>query len=200
MTQKLTFWYEFASTYSYLSAFRVADMARAAGVELIWRPFLLGPVFAAQGYNDSPFNIYPVKGAYMWRDMARLCAERGLAFQRPPVFPQNTLLAARVAVAAQAEGQIEAVTQALYHAEFARGQNIMTPEDITAALEAAQLPLHYLEQAQTHEVKTRLKENTQAAMEIGVFGAPSFTVGDEVFWGDDRLEQALRFAVEGGST
>lgn len=196
MTQKLTFWYEFASTYSYLSAFRVADMARAAGVELIWRPFLLGPVFAAQGYSDSPFNTYPVKGAYMWRDMARICAERGLPFQRPPVFPQNTLLAARVAVAAQAEGQIEAVTRALYRAEFARGQNIMTPEEIAAALEADQLPLHYLERAGMPEVKATLKENTQAAMEIGVFGAPSFTVGDEVFWGDDRLEQALRFAAE----
>ena len=87
---EMDFWYEFASTYSYLAAMRAEPMALSAGVRLRWRPFLLGPIFAAQGWNNSPFNIYPAKGRYMWRDMERICAARGLAFRRPDPFPQNT--------------------------------------------------------------------------------------------------------------
>ena len=71
---KIEFWYEFASTYSYLSAMRVEAAAKEQGVEVQWKPFLLGPIFNSQGWNDSPFNIYPAKGAYMWRDMERQCA------------------------------------------------------------------------------------------------------------------------------
>ena len=69
---KVEFWYEFASTYSYPAAMRVEQTAKEAGVGLVWRPFLLGPIFGSQGWNDSPFNIYPAKGRYMWRDMARI--------------------------------------------------------------------------------------------------------------------------------
>ena len=74
---KIEFWYEFASTYSYLAAMRVEAVAAAAGVAVEWKPFLLGPIFHAQGWDNSPFNIYPVKGRYMVRDMERLAAERG---------------------------------------------------------------------------------------------------------------------------
>jgi 2-hydroxychromene-2-carboxylate isomerase len=84
------FWYEFASTYSYPAAMRVAGLAKARRVALAWRPFLLGPIFAAQGWRDSPFNIYPAKGRYMWRDLDAL----GLPLKRPEPFPQNSLLAA----------------------------------------------------------------------------------------------------------
>ena len=66
---KLEFWYEFASTYSYPAAMGIEALAETAGVEVVWRPFLLGPIFGEQGWNDSPFNIYPAKGRYMWRDM-----------------------------------------------------------------------------------------------------------------------------------
>jgi 2-hydroxychromene-2-carboxylate isomerase len=88
------FWYEFASTYSYPAAMRVAELAGSRGVALAWRPFLLGPIFAAQGWRDSPFNIYPAKGRYMWRDMERICDGMGLPLKRPDPFPQNSLLAA----------------------------------------------------------------------------------------------------------
>ena len=91
---QLSFWYEFASPYAYLSAHRIADVAEAHGVTLRWRPFLLGPIFQAQGWPDSPFNIYPAKGRYMWRDMERLSERRGLRFKRPDPFPQNGLKAA----------------------------------------------------------------------------------------------------------
>ena len=97
---KIDFWFEFASTYSYLSAMRLPAQAAKAGVTVRWRPFLLGPIFAAQDWNTSPFNIYAAKGNYMWRDMARQCDKLGLSLQKPNPFPQNGLLAARVATAA----------------------------------------------------------------------------------------------------
>ena len=87
------FWYEFASTYSYPAALRVAALAEARGVSLVWRPFLLGPIFMAQGWRDSPFNIFPAKGRYMWRDLERTCAAMGVPLKRPEPFPQPSLLA-----------------------------------------------------------------------------------------------------------
>ena len=95
----LAFWYEFASSYSYLAALTIERLAEAAGVQLAWRPFLLGPIFAQQGWRDSPFNLYPAKGRYMWRDLERLCASEGLAWKRPSQFPRNSLLAARLSSA-----------------------------------------------------------------------------------------------------
>ena|ERR1700674_3875011 len=79
----LTFWYEFASTYSWLAAERIDALAAAAEVEIHWRAFLLGPIFVAQGWNSSPFNLYPAKGNNMWRDMERLCALMGLPQRLP---------------------------------------------------------------------------------------------------------------------
>src|SRR5215468_8509234 len=98
MPSPLEFWFEFASTYSHLAVSQVEDAARAAGVALVWRPFLLGPVFKAQGWDDSPFNVYPVKGRYMWRDLERICAKQGVPLRRPSCFTRNGLLAARVAL------------------------------------------------------------------------------------------------------
>ena len=101
---KIEFWYDFASTYSYLSAMRIEDAAKAAGVEVLWKPFLLGPIFYAQGWNTSPFNLYPAKGRYMVREMERMTAARGLPFKMPSPFPQNSLLAARLALIGHEEG------------------------------------------------------------------------------------------------
>ena len=107
------FWYEFASTYSYPAAMRVAGLAGSRGVALAWRPFLLGPIFAAQGWRDSPFNLYPAKGRYMWRDMERICGALELPLKRPDPFPQNSLLAARVALALEGETPGEFLAEAL---------------------------------------------------------------------------------------
>jgi 2-hydroxychromene-2-carboxylate isomerase len=95
----LDFWFDFASTYSYPAAVRIGLAAAEAGVAVRFRPFLLGPIFEAQGWDTSPFNIYDAKGRYMWRDLERLCADLGLPFRRPEPFPQNSLLAARIAIA-----------------------------------------------------------------------------------------------------
>jgi hypothetical protein len=98
----LDFWFDFASTYSYLAAVRIGSLAVKASVDVRFRPFLLGPIFKAQGWDTSPFSIYQAKGRYMWRDMERQAADLGRPFRRPDVFPQNSLLAARVATQAGA--------------------------------------------------------------------------------------------------
>ena len=118
------FWFEFASTYSYLSVMRIERAAQAAGVDVAWKPFLLGPVFLALGWNDSPFNIYPPKGRYMWRDLERLAEKEGLPFRRPSRFPRNGLLAARVALVGVEEGWVAAFARAVMTANFAEDREI----------------------------------------------------------------------------
>jgi 2-hydroxychromene-2-carboxylate isomerase len=196
---EMDFWYEFASTYSYLAAMRAEPVALSAGVRLRWRPFLLGPVFAAQGWNDSPFNIYPAKGRYMWRDMERLCGARGLAFRRPEPFPQNTLLAARLALAVPEEKRAD-FSRRVFVAEFADGRDISDAQAMAGLLSQLGLPAEdFLARAQSGEVKAKLRAETQAAQAAGVFGAPAFVTADgELFWGDDRYEQALDWARKTG--
>lgn len=186
------FWYEFASTYSYPAAMRAERLAAEAGVALSWRPFLLGPIFAAQGWRDSPFNIYPVKGRYMWRDLERICEAEQLPLALPPhAFPQNGLKAARIALALEASGAIAPFTRAVYTANFAEQKDI-SDEDILAGL--GQEAEAVIAAANAPEIKARLKTQTDEAMAKGIFGAPSFTVDGELFWGNDRLDVALAWA------
>lgn len=190
----MTFWFEFASTYSYLSVMRLPAMARAAGVSVRWRPFLLGPIFAAQGWSTSPFTLYPAKGAYMWRDMARRCAELGLDFARPAQFPANGLLAARVAQVALTHPRGETFCQTVFGAQFAEARDIADPVVIADCAARTGLPADMIEIARSDTNKAALRATTDAAAQQGLFGAPSFTIGDELFWGDDRLEAALAHA------
>jgi 2-hydroxychromene-2-carboxylate isomerase len=189
----IDFWYEFASTYSYPAAMRVERVAEAAGVAVRWRPFLLGPIFGAQGWNDSPFNIYPVKGAYMWRDLQRICAKEGLPLKLPPFrFPQNGLKAARLAMAGEKDGWTADFTRAVYTANFGEERDI-TDDDLLRALlkRVGTDPDAAMAAANAPEIKAALKAQTDEAIARGIFGAPSFTVGDELFWGNDRLEDAV---------
>jgi 2-hydroxychromene-2-carboxylate isomerase len=195
---KLEFWYEFASTYSYLSAMRIEAEAEKAGVDLIWKPFVLGPIFSAQGWNTSPFNIYPAKGKYMVREMERLTKQRGLPFRMPSPFPQNSLYAARLALIGHEEGWGPAFTRAVYTAQFAEGANISNKETLAGILKSLRLDASSLLARidETH-IKERLRQQTEEAEELGIFGAPSFLARDELFWGDDRLEQALTQLTSG---
>ncbi len=194
---RLEFWYEFASNYSYLSVMRISGLAKQAGVEVTWRPFLLGPIFKSQGWDTSPFNLYPVKGRYMIRDMQRLAESRGLPFVMPPTFPANGLKAARLALIGADEGWIEPFTRAVFEAEFGRGEDIAQPAVIEKALSGLGLDsASLLARAEEPEIKQRLKDQTAEASSRGIFGAPSFITEDgELFWGDDRLEQALAWAA-----
>jgi 2-hydroxychromene-2-carboxylate isomerase len=197
---KLAFWYEFASPYSWLAAERIEALAAAAEVEIGWHPFLLGPIFVAQGWTTSPFNLYPAKGTNMWRDMERLCALTGLPpVTRPDPFPQNSLLAARVATTLP-DASRPAFTHAVYRAEFTHNQPIAeraviaqllcdSDIDSVAAMAAADSPQN----------KTALRIAIEQARSLGVYGAPSFiTASGELFWGNDRLEQALAWARQEG--
>lgn len=194
---RLEFWYEFASNYSYLSAMRISDLAQQVGVDVIWRPFLLGPIFKSQGWDTSPFNIYPVKGRYMIRDMQRISESRGLPFVMPPTFPANGLKAARLALIGADEGWIEPFTKAIFEAEFGRGEDIAQPAVLEKALAGLGLDAASLmARAEDPVIKQRLKDQTAEAQSRGIFGAPSFLTEDgELFWGDDRLEQALAWAA-----
>ena len=190
------FWFEFASTYSYLSVMRIERAAQAAGVDIAWKPFLLGPVFLALGWNDSPFNIYPPKGRYMWRDLERLAAKEGLPFQRPSRFPRHGLLAARVALVGVEDGWVAPFARAVMTANFAEDREIAEPAVIEDLLATLALPVEeVMARAQLDANKLALRAQTERAAELGLFGAPSFRVGDELFWGNDRLEDALGWAV-----
>jgi 2-hydroxychromene-2-carboxylate isomerase len=181
-------WYEFASTYSYIGV----EAAAAVTVPLIYRPFLLGPIFAAQGWTDSPFNLYPVKGRYMIRDMERLCRDAGLPWRMPTRFPRNGLLAARVAVAHRDAPWIGEFSRNVYRANFGFDREISEPTVISELLAELELDSQaILERAHTPQGKQALKEQTSRASELGIFGAPSWVVGRELFWGSDRLQQAL---------
>jgi len=192
----IDFFYELASTYSYITAMRIAPLAEAAAVAVRWRPFLLGPIFKAQGWETSPFNLYPAKGRYMVRDCERQCAALGLAFHLPEPFPQNTLLAARVATTALGQGWGEDFSRAAYRAEFAEGRNIGDPQTIAAIIHSlGRDSAATLARAQSDDIKQSLRAATEDAQRHGIFGAPSFIAADELFWGNDRLEQALAFAT-----
>ncbi len=196
--KRIEFWYEFASTYSYLTAARIEQTAGAAGIEVEWRPFLLAPIFQAQGWNDSPFNVYPVKGRYMWRDMERLAERYELPFKRPTRFPRNGLTAARTALIAADEGWCPDWTRAVYAANFAEDLDIGDPALLAGLLETLdQDPGRVLAAADQVSNKQRLRTQTERAIELGIFGAPSFLVGDELYWGNDRLGDAIANAALG---
>ena len=196
---KLQFWFEFASTYSYPAVMRIDKAAAARGVSIEWRPFLLGPLFhAQQGLKDSPFNAVPVKGSYMWRDMERICERYSLPFRRPGRFPQNGLMAARITHSLSQEDRPNFV-KAVYQANFVHDRDISDPQILHAAARRAGLdPLETLAAMTSEPVKQQLKDETAKAADLGIFGAPSFITEDgELFWGNDRLEDALDWAVRG---
>ena len=187
------FWFDLASTYSYLSALRIEAAAAARGATVAWRPFLLGPVFKAQGWETSPFNLYPAKGRYMVRDMERLARARDLAFRLPTPFPQNSLKAARMALVGADRGWTPAFVKAVFVAEFQDGADISDPSVLAGVCSKLGLDFRsILAASEAPDLKQRLRDATDEAMRRGIFGAPTFVTQDgEVFWGDDRLESAF---------
>jgi 2-hydroxychromene-2-carboxylate isomerase len=195
MAAALEFWFEFASTYSYPAAHAVEGAAAARGIEVKWRSFLLGPIFGSQGWNDSPFNIYPAKGTYMWRDLARLCGAQGLPLQKPSQFPRGSLLAARVSCRFADEPWLPEFVRRVYSANFARDLDISSPFVIGEILSSlGQMPAEVLKAAQAQETKDAFRAQADKAVALGLVGAPSFVVDGETFWGGDRLRAALDWA------
>jgi 2-hydroxychromene-2-carboxylate isomerase len=201
MAARIDFWFDLASPYSALSAFRIAEAAR--GFEIRWRPFLLGPIFKAQGWDDSPFNLFPNKGRWMWRDVPRRAALRGMVVRQPSHFPRNSVLAARVALVALEDGWGEDCVRATYRAEFTEDVDISQPEAMAGVVASlGRNGQATVARAQSQPVKDALRAATTEAGHRGIFGAPTFLVrgeptfqvDGELFWGDDRLEDAVAWA------
>ena len=198
MTPPLEFWFEFASTYSYVAAQRIEALARAAGVTVIWKPFLLGPIFRKQGWNDSPFNIYPAKGVYMWQDMERQCAKHGVPFRKPSVFPRPSLLATRIGLALDSTPQrVAEFARRVYLANFHEDVDTANDDIVRGLLQSMGWPdaEAVLALATSAATKERLRLRGDEAFERGIFGAPTFLIGSELYWGNDRLEDALACCV-----
>ncbi len=185
--KRIEFFYDYASTYSYLAHREIERIAVAHGAELVFRPMVLGFVFKASG-NSMPAAV-PAKAAYMVHDVRRWVRHYGLPFRMPSVFPVNTIRALRTAVAALEEGSFAAYHHAVMEAYWAHDQDIGNPEILAAVASGAGLDgPRLVARSEEAPIKASLKANTDEAITRGVFGAPTFFVGDEMFWGNDRLE------------
>src|SRR5258708_896768 len=195
----MQFWFDLASSYSYVAALRVEGACARAGISLEYKPFLLGPLFEQQlGIRDSPFNVHLERGRYMWRDLERLCEKYDLPWRRPSVFPRSSVLAARIACCAgEAVGPL---VRATFRANFAQDQEIANPAVMRALVDgiggdgAQALAL-----AGSSEIKAQLRANTSEAQRLGIFGAPDFLAAGELFFGQDRLDDAVAWEATRGS-
>lgn len=191
----LAFWFDFASIYSYLSVMRIEEAARLHGVTVVWKPFLLGPIFRTLGMEGSPFVLHKEKGAYAWRDMERQCRKYGLRWVRPGSFPRVGVLPARIALVGAHQPWIGVFCRRVMELNFVLDEDIADRENLGRILSELDLPVEeILDHAGTEAIKLQLREQTEEARQRGVFGAPTFFVGAEMFWGNDRLDDALLFA------
>jgi 2-hydroxychromene-2-carboxylate isomerase len=192
----LDFWYEFASPYSYLSVMRIGLLAAQRGVRVRWQPFLLGPVFQSLGWAGPPFVVQQVKGAYMWKDVERQARKIALPWRRPSVFPRRAVLPARIALLGADAPWGEAFAQAVMRLNFEHDEDVDDEAAMARLLYELGLPAgQVIGEAEAPAHRERLRAQTAQAQRLGLFGAPTFFTGGEMFWGDDRLEDALAHAV-----
>ncbi|MGH1429313.1 MAG: 2-hydroxychromene-2-carboxylate isomerase [Arenicella sp.] len=193
---RLEFWFDFGSTYSYPAVMRVEKAIQAYAIDIHWRPFLLGAIFNDQGLNDSPFNIVKAKGDYMWRDMQRICDKANYAFRHPSVFPRNGLLAARVATMHENEEWVASFIQSIFRENFEFDRDISSNQVVSNCLDKLGLNADsIIKQALSQTSKDKLFEQTEEAKRKAIFGAPMFVVGEELFWGNDKLEEAVEWLL-----
>ncbi|CAN7623716.1 2-hydroxychromene-2-carboxylate isomerase [Massilia sp. LjRoot122] len=195
MAAPIECWFEFGSNYSYLSVMRIEALAGSAGVPLHWKPFLLGPIFRELGWQSSPFAEQKEKGEYVWRDMARRSAKYGLPFTRPTNFPRRAVLPLRVALLGSGQPWIGEFCRRIMRENWVHDREIDDAGVVLAALDGLVAdPAAIVQAAGQPDAKEALRAQTAAARARGIFGAPTFIVQGEMFWGDDRLEDALEFA------
>ena len=176
-----------------MSVARLSKLKERYDFSVEWKPFLLGPIFKDQGWNTSPFVIYPAKGEYMWRDIERLCDKHKISFNKPSIFPQNGLLMARIALAASKEAWLDQFILKCFEANFVYELDISQTSVVESIFNDLGVSLDWIERGLAAENKQKLREQTQKAKDSGIFGVPSFVVNNDVFWGDDRLEDALKW-------
>ncbi len=193
----IEYWFDFASPYSYLSTAHIDTLARLRGVRLLWRPLLLGPVFRAAGWQGSPFLQQPAKLAWMWTDLERQCARHALPWRKPSQFPRSSLLPARIALAHSDAPWIARFCTAVFELNFVQDIDIDDPAAMHALLTGLGVQAEtVIARAQSPEVKQALRDQTEQGTRRGLFGAPSFFVGDALYWGNDQLEDALDAAAD----
>ena len=188
MQKQVEFYFDFGSPYSYLAYKALPTIAAARGAQILWRPMLLGGVFKATG-NHSPAEI-AAKSAWMQRDMERWAARYGAAFRRNPHFPIDTLTLMRGAVGMQLRGMnFDKYVATIFGAMWAKPRNLGEAQELAAVLCEAGFDVgEFQSLVNDAAVKERLKQQTEQAVARGVFGAPTFFVGDDMFWGQDRLD------------
>lgn len=193
---EVEFWFEFGSNYSYLSVMRIEKAAARGNVKIAWRPFLLGPIFKAFGWDNSPFVLQKEKGAYMWKDMVRECRKYDIPWNRPSTFPRLGVLPLRVALIGADKPWMGEFCRQIMLLNFYKDSDINSKESVGAVLDQLDLPAsEIIEAAQSEPIKQRLREQTETAKSKGIFGAPTFFVLAEMFWGNDRLDDALALAA-----
>jgi 2-hydroxychromene-2-carboxylate isomerase len=191
----LEFWFDFASNYSYLSIMRIRRLAPDG---VLWRPFLLGPIFKDAGWDNSPFVLQKNKGDYVWLDMPRQCVKYGLPWRQPSAFPRNSLLAARIGVLCEDQAWMPDFCERVMLANFAGDRDIGSADCLAEILAAlGQDAQAILRAAASDDNKARLRARTEQAKALRIFGAPTFLVGGDMFWGNDRLDDALAHARRG---
>ena len=194
--KQLEFWFDFGSNYSYLAMMRIEALAGQACVPITLKPFLLGPIFKSFGWDTSPFVLQKLKGEYTWRDMERQCAKYGLAWQRPTAFPRRALLPHRVALLGADQPWVWEFCKQIMHANFVDDREIDDPLIVADILNSlGQSAGSLISSAQADANKAALRQQSELAATRGIFGAPTFFVGDEMFWGNDRLDDAVAFAA-----
>ena len=197
MATAVDFYFDFSSSYSYISLPGIERLSQEQGVEFKWKPFLLGVIFNAS--NHAPPDVRTAKGRYIHRDVERFAAHAGLPFEWPRPFPFSSLSAARVFWALADESNTRAIewARAIFHASFGEGRDC-SDADVLAelAIKLGHNAAELLEASGSDRVKQKLRTVTDEAMKRGVFGAPTFFVGDEMFWGSDRLEDLSRYLAD----
>jgi 2-hydroxychromene-2-carboxylate isomerase len=192
----LEFWLDFGSNYSYIAAMRIEALANIAGAEIRWRPFLLGPIFASFGWASSPFVLQKEKGEYVARDMARTCGKYGIPWTAPTTFPRNAVYPMRVAAAHEDAPWVPEYCRQFMTMNFAQDREINSLELVTEVLRSlGEDADKIVSVAQSDAGKARLRARGEEAQRRRMFGAPMFFAGQEMFWGNDRLEDALAWAI-----
>lgn len=193
---RIEFWFDFGSNYSYLTAMRIEPLAERAGVKVLWRPFMLGPIFQALGWNSSPFVLQKDKGEYVWRDMERLAHKYGLGWRRPTTFPRSAVYPMRVAVAHQDAPWVPSFCRAIFSLNFVQDRDINDNALCARVLDSlGERGAELVAAAQTETHKAGLRLQSEEAQRRRIFGAPMLFAGPEAFWGNDRLEDAIEFAA-----
>lgn len=188
----MQFWVAYGSTYSYLTVTRIGAAAEQAGVTVEWRPLLLNPIFVEQGRPQGPFVPYPAKLRYMWLDLDRRAKLHGIPYRRPSRYPIKAARPARVALVGAEGGWCRQFTEAAFKLHWTDDIPMDTDENLRRAIATCgHDPDAVLNRADSPEIEQALAKQVDHAKSIGIFGAPTFVVGAELFWGDDRLEDAL---------